>query len=718
VTDEYGLAEISTIEQAKDAWESFFGRFFSPETPQGVDVAFKSDLRQFTPRKKKDAKYKHPGFRDKETRELPTDEERTLHSDDFDDFLNGNTVTIPQHITLEQEGLEQVQKAIERGDYKDEALKKEDHTFYAMWLFKQNKITRQQMTTILARAQIPKEYPLVETFPIFDSEGKLTKEALELWLPVVKSSWYGNDSNDETLKRLLLLISTAPKSEQIFFISKDNPKIVSSVRHELGNALQINSAWHKTKYKGEQYDLHFSFGVIEASQIAKYGINGAAASRAKLGRVGIDAVKEGVEYYYRPTAISMPDSGVEATTKGIHEYAESPMPAVTAHDVFHSKLHNTIRPEYHMMLNHMNQIISKHTKQKWSKTMWELVDREFHAFQHQKINLNSRNGAKLFLEMLHGNHNDRAFLFRKHDPLELSDDGFSIVWNMVNQSEVWKRLYKIDINRLGAPYDEFIKKIKIFKKEAGDLKRSEMLTLKYHFFNVTSKIEFQKICKLLDNLGDTLIIGSLEKDITDKEQKLVFGKYTVGKDKNFTTLKFKNLGNVVKIEDSSVKQLIPTLVNMQLVSIFGEKNTDLVRAEVQKISVDFKSTNESSKLTKETLTNSINSLPSMTTKLDFLEACYEEIIHSKRYARRHAIADTIFSFFKNPLTKSQRKHIILLKEKLNEIVAEYQQGLSQEEMANLEWSMKNRGSNLYLCNTARFYLHLDSTVPSEIQIKS
>ncbi|KTD74210.1 hypothetical protein [Legionella tucsonensis] len=716
--DNYGLAPISDAQEALDAWESFFGRFFSPEIPKGVDVAFNPELRQFTPRKKKDAKYKHPGFRDQETLELPIDAERTLHSDDFDDFLNGNTVTIPERITLTPEGLQKVEKAIDRGDYEDEALKKEDNTFYALWLFKQNKITRQQMTTILARAQIPKEYPLQETFHIFDDQGKLTKEAQELWIPALRRGWYGKEFTKEQLSRLLLLIATLPKSEQIFFISKDNPNIVSPVRRELGNALHINNAWHKTTYKGETYDLHFSFGAIEAVQIAKHGVNGAAASRAKLGKVGIDEVREGVEFYYRPTAISMPDSGVEATTKGIHGYDDSPPPAVTAHDVFHSKLHNTIRPEFHMMLNHMSQIINKHTKQKWSKTIWELVDREFHSFQYETIkDLTPSKGAVLFMEMLHRNGKDPALLFRKYSPPELSDDGFVIVWDMVNHPDVWKKLYKVDIDQIDYPYDELIEKMKAFKKEVGSKhKHPEILRLKYHFFNViTNNTEFKKICNILDSLGDKLILEKNQKT-TDKDQKLVFGKYTKGGDKNLTILKFKNFGQEVQIDATSVKQLIPILVNMQLASKFnfGEKQDVAIREELQKISSEFKSTYHESKFSKKQLETSVSTLPSLTAKLDFLEECYEEIIHSKGYTRRHGTADNMFSFFKNPLTTSQREHIILLKEKLNELITEYQKenNLDTDAIKELEWCMKNRGSNLYLCNTDRFYLHLDSTVPS------
>lgn len=404
--------------------------------------------------------------------------------------------------------------------------------------------------------------------------------------------------------------------------------------------------------------------------------------------------------------------------------AVTPMPVVTEHDVYHAKVHNTIRPEFNMMLNHMNQIIAKHTKQKWSKTMWELVDREFLDFTYRKMDLNLENGAKLFQELLHRKGKDSAYMFRSDDPPQLSDDGFAIVWNMVNdENNVWKNLYKVDIDRLEYPYDILIKQIKDFKKvldgmyknkeEGSHHKHTEILTLKYHFFRVTSTTEFEKISKLLDALGDRLILEKGQKT-TDKDQKLVFGKYSKGEDNNLTILKFKNFGKEILIGESSVKDLVPTLVNMQLISMFGAKDTNAVKEELQKVSKEFKSTYHNSAFSKDTLDNSIKTFSSMTDKLDFLEACYEEIIHSKGYTRRHAFADNLFSFFKNPLTTSQREHIILLKEKLDELVAEYQTSndLSPEKQQELQWYMKNRGSNLALCKTDRLYLHLDSTVPS------
>ncbi|MCW8398628.1 hypothetical protein OQJ26_07475 [Legionella sp. PATHC038] len=54
--DNYGLSEIGTVEDANAAWQSFFGRFFSPEIPPGVDVTFDPTVRVFVPRENKNAR--------------------------------------------------------------------------------------------------------------------------------------------------------------------------------------------------------------------------------------------------------------------------------------------------------------------------------------------------------------------------------------------------------------------------------------------------------------------------------------------------------------------------------------------------------------------------------------------------------------------------------------------------------------------------------------
>lgn len=722
-----GIMEINTVAEARDAWELFFGRFFSPEIPPGVDVTFDPEVRQFLPRDKKmdvsrenNPRYSFPEYIDID--QFSIADNKTRHSDDFDDFLNGHPVILPQYIDLNETGLQNVEEAIKKGNYRNYVLKDKDHIYYALWLFKQNKITRQQMTTILYIDQIRNNYSSsLKAFQIFKQNtdfsktiglDDLTPEAKNLWLPNVINNWYGGDYNQQQLEQFLRLIATAPKSEQSFFITPKHHDTVTG----LGDRLRINKILHRTLYNEDLHDLYFSFGMIEALQIVKKGINGAAASRAQLGKVGIDEVKKGVESNYRPTAISMADQEqIPENTHGIHDHAFTATPIVTLHDVFHSRLHNTIPPQFHTMLDHMSEMISKHTKHKWSKTIWELVDREFGAFKYKTIDLISpEQGAKHFIEMLHYRDEDKTFLFKDYNTSkpELSDSGFAVVWDMVNNSEVWKKLYKVDIDSLDKPYEPLIKQVRSFKETVDDINSSnepeptEILTLKYRFFCVCNQNDFQKICTLIDSLHEKLILNKDQK-ATNEDQKLVFGKYSIDiNNKNLSILKFKNMGTDILVDESSVKRLIPILVNIQLASLLGEKNEAAVITELDKIKPELKSSHAESRFSKAMLDGSVSTFSSTTAKLDFLEKCYESITRSQNYTRRHAVADKLFSFFKNPLTTSQRLHIALLKEKMNEVVNDYQNEnrLSDADSAQFQWYLKNRGSKLAVCNIDRFSL--------------
>jgi hypothetical protein len=394
--DNNNVASINDLVEADAAWDQFFGRFYSSDIPKGVDVKFDPLVREFKPRQNKNAK-NLPPFQM---------EGRTDHSDDFDDFLNGNTVKIPESITLNKKMLHRVKMAIYAGDFSGEIFKKIDHIYYALWLFKQNKITRQQMSTILATWQVSSLVENNQSFDILDEMGEFTPEALDLLIPVIKKHSYHGQLTSEQLERFRLLLMAAPKSERIFHMSDPiKDLVVKNKRTQLGGALIRNKGWYRIGGNDElgtgPKDMHLSFGTMEALQIAITGTQRAAANRAVIGKVGIDGVKAGVDYHFRPTAIDIPESGVKATTKGIEGYADSPMPVVTMHDFYHSRLHTTIPPEFHLMINHMYQAISKHTKQKWSKVLWEIVDREFLSFYDSKqlVKLSSKNGAKYFNEM-------------------------------------------------------------------------------------------------------------------------------------------------------------------------------------------------------------------------------------------------------------------------------------------------------------------------------
>jgi hypothetical protein len=658
------LFAIENLQDAQDAWKIFFNRFYSPEVPENAKVEFDLEQRNFLPRKDKNAKNKRPS-------DIGG---RTDHSDDFDDFLNGYTVRIPDNIELSEIDFDCVKEAILQGDYEASVFKNENHVFYALWLFRQDKISRQQLSTLLAREQIPKDYPIVKTFPILDNRGEFTKDTKKMLISALKTSRFTKLRNWH-LERFRLLIQALPKSEQIFYVTECDPKNISIEGvTQLGNNLRNVGSWERTKYKNNLYDLHLSFGAIEARQIALNGVHGAAANRSKIGVISTAAIKEGVADNYRLTAISINNSGVDPTIKDIHHFPVSTMPAVTKHDIYHAQLHNTIPPEFHMAFNHMKQIISNFTEVKSSLLQWTLTDREFPHFKGKSKNLDSKKGAKYFANILTPRNEyvqEHPFLFNDYSFHNLSDDGIALIRDMVKESEKWKKLYKIDINYLGYPYDKVIQQMRAFiKTEKNNAYNAKLFSLKYRIFCVSSEVTYQKISELINIVKNTL---------TDS---LKFENANYKEFKNRTLLKYN------KKEVINGNSALQVVLHSYLISKFKTNSVQLDH-QLSSLSKEFKSIRDGSQLTEVKIDDVCNNLNSLYDKLTLLECSYKEIIQT-RYSRRHALIDNCFFFMKNPLTMSQRKHIALLKAKMNNLINEHLAIIDVQEKQQFKWAVENR----------------------------
>lgn len=670
-----GLLEINAQKDARNAWEIFFNRFYSAEVPKDTNVEFDPNQREFSPRADKKAKDKRFSWDDEAKMAYYSGATaRTSHSDDFDDFLNGYTIRVPDDIELNETDFKQMEKAILQGNYKDDLFKNENHVFYALWLFKQNKISRQQFSTLLARDQFPKNYPIVKTFPILDSQGNFTEDAKQMLIPMLKKNTF-TKFEDWHLDRFRLLIQTAPKSEQIFYISECDPNSISvEGADQLGNALVRVRCWERTNYEGRLYDLHLSFGATEARQIALNGVHGAAANRTKIGVISPGSIKEGVINNYRPTAISMNKSGVNPTIQGIHDFALSTMPAVTKHDIYHAQLHNTIPPEFHIALNHMKETISAFTKVRSSSLQWILTDREFPRLREESIKLNPKQGAKYFSEMLSQKGELRKglpLLFNGYSTSNLSDEGIAIIRDMVNESAKWNKLYKIDIDSLSYPYDSAIQQMRAFIKVVGNAPYdAKLFSLKYRIFCDFPKTTYQKISKLIDSIGDTLTNDLKFEKSNDKQFK----------DK--TVLKFN--GETLIDGNTAFRAVLRSYLNSKFTS-----NKEKVYCEFTQLETEFKSIHQGSQLTKAKVEDACNNLDSLADKLMLLELCYKKIIGT-HYSRRYALIDSYFSFMKNPLTMSQRKHIGLLKAKMDDLVNEHLLKMTDEPTKEeFKWVLEN-----------------------------
>lgn len=493
----HGLLEITKLEDAQEAWKIFSDRFYSAEVPEQVNIEFDANQYEFSPRKDEEAKTKRFSWNEQTRKPYYSNKGgRTSHSDAFDDFLNGNTVTIPSQ--LNKIDLERLEEAVHQGNYQDDIFNDKNYVYYALWLFRQNKITRQQLSTLLARAQFSEKYPIVKTFQILDEQGEFTEDAKQMLIPLLKNNAF-NKFDDQHLQRFRLLIQAAPKSEQIFYITECDPNSVSVEGPlQLGNALLMLNAWKRITYQNRLYDLHLSFGAMEARQIGLKGVHGAAANITKLGKISNGAINEGVINNYRLTAINIDGSGVDSTTKEIHQFPVEVMPAITQNDIFHAQLHNTIPAEFHMAINHMKEIISNFTQLETSSLQSVLTDREFYNLMKKNIELDDpKKGAKYFVDML--THADKLhsgsppFFFNDYTYSRLNEDGIALLRDMVIESDKWLKLYKIDINSLNFPYGYAIQKMQAFRKEEKAFRKEEafaenevfnakLFSLKYRIF--------------------------------------------------------------------------------------------------------------------------------------------------------------------------------------------------------------------------------------------
>lgn len=118
-------------------------------------------------------------------------------------------------------------------------------------------------------------------------------------------------------------------------------------------------------------------------------------------------------------------------------------------------------------------------------------------------------------------------------------------------------------------------------------------------------------------------------------------------------------------------------------------NEEQVHCKFTQLEAEFKSIHQGSQLTKTKLEDVCNNLDSLANKLMLLELCYKKIIGT-RYSRRYSLIDNYFSFMKNPLTMSQRKHIALLKTKMDNLTSEHLVKITDEqEKEQFKWVLEN-----------------------------
>lgn len=508
-----GKFRIQTDQNAQDAWELFFNRF-SSFTLTGLESEpeFDETICEFTPRLNKN--------------------DKKSHSDDFEDFLNGHTIQIPKKIKLTKKGMEIFLKDIRKGNYNAEIFKHDEHIFYALWAFKLNKITRQQVGTILTRnllCRIEKS-DTVKIIKLLKPNGKYTKEGKKIISDILNHNDYYHFTKQD-FEILRLLLKAAPLTEQVIFLTKSQN--ISQDRGTLKKALDVLHSWDQY----EEYDVFFSIGLMDALEITKLGVYGSWALRMVLGEIKqLDRIEHGIQYQYRPASITLGIEGVgPQPPETIHDYVKPTMIEGIKHDEYHQKLHGTIPSSFRFMLRQLKNIISAHTKIKWSKAMWNITDSEFHFFKDSNNPFFSKKDcADHFTLIFFSEKSDTPQLLNNR---ELTDEGIAVIWHMVNHQDVWENLYKIDVASVksGLNYisrDKCFSQIEELKTYIDKDEDPRIINLKYRLYSFLQKHEFDAI---------NAIINELKPDLLEAERFKFTKKNNYKGQKNIIVLELDNL---------------------------------------------------------------------------------------------------------------------------------------------------------------------------------
>lgn len=718
-----GIFEIKDEISAKDAWELFFGRFYSPEIPEHIkkDITFAPDIRVFEPRGNRSSK-NNPA----DLSEYPQiDLDRTLHSDDFDDFLNGHTIKIDAQYELSQKEFEIVKQAIADGNWNAAIFNNEKHIFYALWLFKLNQITRQQMATVLARheaAKISETEYAIDAYRILDDQGNFTEEAKNILFPILAKS-YTAKFTDAHKERFRLLMNTAPKSEQVFFLSKDVGCNIIKNRPSLGYAMSELGAWYQTEKDNVNYDVHLSFAAIEAQQIAVHGVYHACANRAILGILTKDDIERGIESNNRGTAVSIgiESAGITMPIENLHGFAESAVPIVTAHDIYHAKRHGVIADEFHRAMSHLKQIIRQQTGIEWSSLLWEIVDRDFRTYNGLNFKVNGDNSIA-FNRLIFGDLKNYMFTHSAEwkdkiiclsENSQLSSEGLLILWDMINNKQTWEKAYTVNIDTIDSipgviyyNYHSPIAEVKQFCKLVGaDRVDPRIINLKYHAY---CSVQTQNKAKHFNKINES--INAVTQDLlNDKNFRFVKIKKDKKNQKRYCiVLKYRDqIFDKSNIKDFiwrySYKNKLGAIMGVNFNHTVPDLNQDIKKFDEK---LFYQGANDS--LAKNDLDNlrGFQNL-ALSAKIFCLENWYDKVKESKKYRRKHPVFDSVFSYFKNPLTAHQRQHVAILQNKMREVIEEYinESQVSSENKKKFLDAIKS--SPLINCKLAGFYLQIE-----------
>lgn len=364
--------------------------------------------------------------------------------------------------SLNFEKIEILFQALEQGEWEHAIFSDPELPFMTMTLYINGKITRQQITSILYRQSVIKDFTVQpgETYRILDDAGEFTAEAKKFLLPLFEKFNLLPNFTDLEIEHFRLLVKTLPRSEQYFFLSSKEPVSKAGNKHTekvIRSLKSLDSVWSSAgKY------VHLAYGAQDALSIMRFGVDSYALPLARVGAMGMREIEHGMRVGARYTALHYPRPQIWQDIHGAPTYGF----VATLHDAaYHARVVSAFPDFFKQALLRFvdvtRQAVSEAFAQKpediWSKEIWNWIDAEFNQFlfhpdfvQKTFETDEEKTNTLCFILTLKSSYYERQFPNRYAQSHlgssslvqygQLTPVGMIILLDMLDKTEEWKKI--------------------------------------------------------------------------------------------------------------------------------------------------------------------------------------------------------------------------------------------------------------------------------------
>ncbi|MGQ3888285.1 hypothetical protein ACQUW5_04535 [Legionella sp. CNM-1927-20] len=371
------------------------------------------------------------------------------HTGNFNHLLNPQATQKVVKKSINKVKLEALYKAVQIGDWTHEIFKDPTLPQLALSLYASDKISQQQLYTLLEYAQTAVDFPLKGVYRILDEHNDFTLEAKQILLPVIQKRFYLEEMSASQVEDFRLLIASLPVSEQVFYTNE-----LGKLEHEKNDGkstgrrvISIDGLY----LKDEDSLVNLACGARDALGIARFGLEEYVRPMPRLGKIKLDDIEHGMRHFARYASIHYPDT-IPYEDGDIHGYIGVLGLEALGHDIYHSHAISVSRKNHMLCFLRLVDVARQATGFKWSKEIWEWVDQDYVALFHykEKFNLETINNysielmTDLFMEVLtygQGKGNialSGGFLIKDE---RLTCLGALIFIDMITNREAWLDLY-------------------------------------------------------------------------------------------------------------------------------------------------------------------------------------------------------------------------------------------------------------------------------------